>query len=56
MGLAFDAVRNIHVGSRRDQPRDTQTPIVSRYSRYFASDFGALRMLFFSTSNTDAVS
>jgi hypothetical protein len=30
--------------------------MVSRYSRDFVPDFGAFRMLFFSTSNTDAVS
>ena len=48
----LDALRNQELMMLRD----ALTPVVSRYSRGFVPDFGAFRMLFFSTSNTDAVS
>lgn len=45
----------IDAESEAHQATECETSMLSRYS-FGLSDFGAFRMLFFNTSNTDAVS
>jgi hypothetical protein len=55
MGATFLTRCGIDAESEAHQATECETSMLSRYS-FDLSDFGAFRMLFFNTSNTDAVS